>query len=35
VEPKPAVIASMQPVHCTSEMGRAEQRLGPERIKGA
>jgi predicted amidohydrolase YtcJ len=29
------VIVSMQPVHCTSDMGWAEQRLGPERIKGA
>jgi predicted amidohydrolase YtcJ len=32
---KLGVIASMQPVHCTSDMGWAEQRLGPERIKGA
>ncbi len=32
---KLAVIASMQPVHATSDMGWAEQRLGPERIKGA
>ena len=29
------VIASMQPVHCTSDMPWAENRLGPERIKGA
>lgn len=29
------VIASMQPVHATSDMNMAEDRLGPERIKGA
>lgn len=29
------VISSMQPTHCTSDMGWAEQRLGPQRIKGA
>jgi predicted amidohydrolase YtcJ len=29
------VIPSMQPSHCTSDMRWAEQRLGPERIKGA
>jgi predicted amidohydrolase YtcJ len=29
------VIPSMQPVHATSDMGWAEQRLGPQRIKGA
>jgi predicted amidohydrolase YtcJ len=29
------VIASMQPVHCTSDMPWAEKRLGPERVKGA
>ncbi|KAF8317980.1 hypothetical protein DL93DRAFT_2110170 [Clavulina sp. PMI_390] len=29
------LIASMQPTHATSDMGYAEQRLGPERIKGA
>ncbi|HEX7284770.1 MAG TPA: amidohydrolase [Candidatus Angelobacter sp.] len=29
------VIASMQPTHCTSDMGWAEKRVGPERIKGA
>ena len=29
------VIASMQPTHATSDMGWAEQRVGPERIKGA
>jgi predicted amidohydrolase YtcJ len=29
------VIASMQPTHATSDMPWAEQRLGPERIKGA
>lgn len=28
------VIASMQPTHATSDMPWAEQRLGPERIKG-
>jgi predicted amidohydrolase YtcJ len=32
---KLGVIPSMQPVHCTSDMGWAEKRLGPERIKGA
>jgi predicted amidohydrolase YtcJ len=29
------IIASMQPTHATSDMYWAEQRLGPERIKGA
>jgi predicted amidohydrolase YtcJ len=29
------VIASMQPTHATSDMGWAEARVGPERIKGA
>ncbi|KAF9526004.1 amidohydrolase 3 [Crepidotus variabilis] len=29
------VIASVQPTHATSDMGYAESRLGPERIKGA
>jgi predicted amidohydrolase YtcJ len=29
------IIASMQPVHCTSDMPWAEKRIGPERIKGA
>lgn len=29
------VIASMQPTHATSDMNMAEQRVGPERIKGA
>ncbi|MCF7749687.1 amidohydrolase [Bacillus subtilis subsp. subtilis] len=29
------VIASMQPTHATSDMGWAEDRLGPERIVGA
>jgi len=29
------VIASVQPTHATSDMGYAEVRLGPERIKGA
>lgn len=29
------IIASMQPTHATSDMGWAEDRLGPERIKGA
>ncbi len=29
------IIASMQPTHATSDMGWAEQRVGPERIKGA
>jgi hypothetical protein len=29
------VIASMQPTHCTSDMGWAEKRVGPERVKGA
>jgi predicted amidohydrolase YtcJ len=32
---KLGVIASMQPVHATSDMGWAEKRLGPERIQGA
>jgi predicted amidohydrolase YtcJ len=30
-----SVIASMQPTHATSDMPWAEQRVGPERIKGA
>ena len=29
------IIASMQPTHATSDMPWAEERLGPERIKGA
>jgi hypothetical protein len=29
------VIASMQPTHATSDMNMAEDRIGPERIKGA
>lgn len=29
------IIASMQPTHATSDMYWAEQRLGPERVKGA
>ena len=29
------VIPSMQPTHATSDMNMAEQRVGPERIKGA
>jgi len=29
------IIPSMQPVHATSDMGWAEQRLGPQRITGA
>jgi len=32
---KLGIIPSMQPVHATSDMGWAEQRLGPQRIKGA
>jgi predicted amidohydrolase YtcJ len=32
---KLGIIPSMQPVHCTSDKGWAEQRLGPQRIKGA
>ncbi len=32
---KLGVLASMQPVHATSDMGWAEERLGPQRIKGA
>jgi predicted amidohydrolase YtcJ len=32
---KLGIIASMQPVHCTSDMPWAEKRLGPERIAGA
>ncbi|MEN5210176.1 amidohydrolase [Stenotrophomonas terrae] len=32
---KLGVIASMQPTHATSDMGWAEQRVGPERILGA
>ncbi len=30
-----SLIASMQPTHATSDMGWAQTRLGPERIKGA
>lgn len=29
------VIASMQPIHCTSDMPWAERRVGPRRIRGA
>ncbi|HET9839394.1 MAG TPA: amidohydrolase, partial [Candidatus Angelobacter sp.] len=29
------VVPSMQPVHCTSDMGWAEKRVGPQRILGA
>lgn len=29
------LIASMQPTHATSDMNMAEQRMGPDRIKGA
>jgi predicted amidohydrolase YtcJ len=29
------LIASMQPTHATSDMNMAEQRIGPERLKGA
>ncbi|KAG6853611.1 hypothetical protein C0991_002835 [Blastosporella zonata] len=32
---KLGVLASVQPTHATSDMGYAETRLGPERIKGA
>lgn len=32
---KLGLIASFQPTHGTSDMGYAEERLGPERIKGA
>jgi len=32
---KLGIIASMQPVHCTSDMPWAEKRLGPQRITGA
>jgi predicted amidohydrolase YtcJ len=32
---KLGIIASMQPVHATSDMPWAEKRVGPERIKGA
>ncbi len=32
---KLGVIASMQPTHATSDMGWAEDRVGPERIRGA
>ncbi|MGV8959596.1 MAG: amidohydrolase [Stenotrophomonas sp.] len=32
---KLGVIASMQPTHATSDMGWAEQRVGPKRLKGA
>lgn len=28
------VIASMQPIHCTMDVGFAEQRVGPGRVKG-
>lgn len=33
--PRSGIIASMQPTHATSDMYWAEQRVGPERIKGA
>ncbi|UCC41356.1 MAG: amidohydrolase [Candidatus Aminicenantes bacterium] len=29
------IIPSMQPIHCTMDMGFAEARVGPERMKGA
>jgi len=29
------IIPSMQPTHCTSDMGWAEKRVGPQRIQGA
>ncbi|HKT69653.1 MAG TPA: amidohydrolase [Terriglobales bacterium] len=32
---KLGVIASMQPTHCTSDKAWAEDRLGPQRVKGA
>ncbi|MBK8167245.1 MAG: amidohydrolase [bacterium] len=32
---KLGVIAAMQPVHCTSDMDWADERLGAERLKGA
>jgi predicted amidohydrolase YtcJ len=32
---KLGVVASMQPSHCTSDMGWAEKRVGPARIRGA
>jgi len=32
---KASVIPSMQPTHCTSDMGWAEKRLGPQRVRGA
>ncbi|MER3523646.1 MAG: amidohydrolase [Ignavibacteria bacterium] len=32
---KLGIIPSMQPTHCTSDMPWAEDRLGPERVKGA
>jgi predicted amidohydrolase YtcJ len=32
---KLGLIPSMQPVHCTSDMPWAEDRVGPERVKGA
>ena len=32
---KLGIIPSMQPTHCTSDMGWAEKRVGPDRIKGA
>ena len=30
-----SIVPSIQPIHCTSDMPWAEDRLGPERIKGA
>jgi predicted amidohydrolase YtcJ len=30
-----SIVPSIQPTHCTSDMPWAEERLGPERIKGA
>lgn len=32
---KAGIIASMQPSHCTCDLGWAVRRLGPERVKGA
>lgn len=32
---KLGLIASVQPTHCTSDMGYAESRLGPKRVLGA
>jgi predicted amidohydrolase YtcJ len=29
------IVASMQPIHCTMDMGFTELRVGPERVKGA